>query len=234
MNHLNHHTSILLSTSTSGQEKDALTWLFSQVDQLKKLTNASPNLQPINQPGETITIEAIRSLSLDLAHFGLSDGLRVFILNTAENMTLPAQHALLKSLEEPPEQVQIILITEQPNQLLATIRSRCQHYTFPGDSLSSINTNEQPKYDLPQIMTMSYPDLISLAEQLKDRDQAKNWLKQQLAAWVTTVEADPNLNSVRALRALETAIRDLAQNGNVKLGLEHCFFTIKQLKTTHS
>ncbi len=50
---------------------------------------------------------------------------KVYIVNEAEKMTTQAQNALLKTLEEPPEYVVILLLTTNVNMLLSTIQSRC-------------------------------------------------------------------------------------------------------------
>lgn len=55
---------------------------------------------------------------------------KVFIIDEAELMDQYGQNALLKTLEEPPAQTYIILITSSEEQLLATIRSRCQRLGF--------------------------------------------------------------------------------------------------------
>jgi DNA polymerase-3 subunit delta' len=50
----------------------------------------------------------------------------VVIIHQAEKLTLPAQHAILKTLEEPPGNSQIYLVTTEPESLLSTILSRVQ------------------------------------------------------------------------------------------------------------
>ena len=55
---------------------------------------------------------------------------KVFIIDEAELLGPEAQNALLKTLEEPPANTYIILISSQPQRLFATIRSRCQHVPF--------------------------------------------------------------------------------------------------------
>ena len=51
---------------------------------------------------------------------------RVFIIEQAETMNRAAQNALLKTLEEPPSQTFLVLLTSAPDMLLPTVRSRCQ------------------------------------------------------------------------------------------------------------
>ena len=55
---------------------------------------------------------------------------RVFIIHEADRMRAPAQNHLLKTLEEPLGKSLFILITEHPQLLLPTIRSRCQRVRF--------------------------------------------------------------------------------------------------------
>ncbi|MDP7347864.1 MAG: hypothetical protein QF735_06515 [Phycisphaeraceae bacterium] len=55
---------------------------------------------------------------------------KVFIIDEAELLDAPGQNALLKTLEEPPAGTYIMLVTASEDQLLPTIRSRCQRVTF--------------------------------------------------------------------------------------------------------
>ena len=55
---------------------------------------------------------------------------RVFILQEADRMGIPAQNHFLKTLEEPPGNSLFMLLTEYPGLLLPTIRSRCQRVRF--------------------------------------------------------------------------------------------------------
>ena len=51
---------------------------------------------------------------------------KVFIIDEAERLDLPGQNALLKTLEEPPPETTLIMVTDRPDRLLPTIHSRCQ------------------------------------------------------------------------------------------------------------
>ncbi len=55
---------------------------------------------------------------------------RILVIDEAERMNLESANAFLKTLEEPPPQTLIILLAEQPQQLLETIVSRCQLIRF--------------------------------------------------------------------------------------------------------
>jgi DNA polymerase-3 subunit delta' len=55
---------------------------------------------------------------------------RVFIIDPADEMTLEAQDALLKTLEEPPSSATLVLVTAYPDTLRPTIQSRCRRLRF--------------------------------------------------------------------------------------------------------
>ncbi len=77
-----------------------------------------------------IDVDAVDSLNEMAALRPYEGDWRVFIVQDAERMNLPAQNHFLKTLEEPPGRSMFILLTEFPRMLLPTIRSRCQMVRF--------------------------------------------------------------------------------------------------------
>lgn len=71
-------------------------------------------------------IETIRALGQDLALTSQYGGYRIAVLDGVDGFTEGAANALLKTLEEPPPGVVLLLLTPWPGRLMATIRSRCQ------------------------------------------------------------------------------------------------------------
>lgn len=67
---------------------------------------------------------------------------RIFILDECHQLTTQAQNALLKIMEEPPLHVRFFLCTTDVHKILATIKTRCQHYAL----------NRVSETDLVQIM----------------------------------------------------------------------------------
>lgn len=78
----------------------------------------------------TLKIEQIRQLQHAISFHPFESRVKIIIIDNAHNMLPPAQNCLLKTLEEPPGESQLILITSQPHMLLPTIRSRCQIVPF--------------------------------------------------------------------------------------------------------
>jgi DNA polymerase-3 subunit delta' len=73
-----------------------------------------------------ILIDQIRALSESLTMSAAMGGARVGVILDAHRMNRNAYNALLKTLEEPPNNAWLVLVTDQPARLPATIRSRCQ------------------------------------------------------------------------------------------------------------
>ena len=76
--------------------------------------------------GSNLTIETVRRLRSSGALFPMESDRRILIIDDAETLLEPAQQALLKTLEEPPQGVTLMLLTDEPEILLETVRSRCQ------------------------------------------------------------------------------------------------------------
>lgn len=82
-----------------------------------KVTHEKPN---------AISVDDIRAqINNDVAIKPYSSPYKIYIMNEAEKMTVQAQNAILKTLEEPPEYAVILLLTSNVNSLLPTILSRC-------------------------------------------------------------------------------------------------------------
>jgi len=80
-----------------------------------------------------IRIDDIRdTVLLQMAQTTYEGGWRACVLVCAERMNEAAQNAILKTLEEPPAKSLLILLTEDPQQLLPTIASRCQKIRLGG------------------------------------------------------------------------------------------------------
>ena len=73
-----------------------------------------------------IVVEQIRGVGGFFAHTSAEGGWRIAIVDGAEEMNPNAANALLKILEEPPQQCLLLLVSHAPGRLLATIRSRCR------------------------------------------------------------------------------------------------------------
>ena len=87
---------------------------------------SSPDVFHVHPDPTTIGIGQIRNIIEFLSRKPLQSPHLVVVVHSADLLTLPAQNALLKTLEEPPPSVLIYLISPHPDALLPTILSRVQ------------------------------------------------------------------------------------------------------------
>ncbi len=89
---------------------------------------AAPLLIQRLEDKQMVSIEQVQELLRELSM--TSEKPRAIVIDDAHRMSEEAQNALLKTLEEPPANTTLLLVTSVPDKLLATIRSRCQTLFF--------------------------------------------------------------------------------------------------------
>ncbi len=89
-----------------------------------------PDIHVLNKEGDSIKIENVREMIRALNHTQFEGKRKVAIIDNAEALTIQAANALLKTLEEPPQNSNIILISSNPGQLPITLKSRCYPLRF--------------------------------------------------------------------------------------------------------
>lgn len=83
-------------------------------------------IRVVHEKPNSVSVDDIRTqVNNDVAVKPYSSPYKVYIISEAEKMTVQAQNAILKTLEEPPAYAVILLLTDNVNSLLPTILSRC-------------------------------------------------------------------------------------------------------------
>ena len=109
-----------------------------------------PDLQIIRPSGAWIKIDQIRELQKRIIYRPLEGVRKVYILTEAERMNLEAANCLLKTLEEPPADSVLILLTTNLDALLPTIRSRCQIIPFHPLVVSELAGHLMERFDIDE------------------------------------------------------------------------------------
>ena len=131
----------------------------------------NPDFQIIEPQGTSIKIEQIRELQKKVAEKPIISDKKIYIIDECDKMTKEAQNCLLKTLEEPPQYVIIILIGANESAILSTVKSRCSVIHFQNISDEEISTylkqnlNVEIKDDL---LLKACGGSIGKAIQLKD------------------------------------------------------------------
>ncbi len=87
------------------------------------------NIYP-EEEGKAIKVDQVRELIQKVSLTSHGQGYRVIIISPADALNINASNSLLKTLEEPPANTVLMLISDKPSKLMATIRSRTQMIRF--------------------------------------------------------------------------------------------------------
>lgn len=92
----------------------------------KVMENLHPDFITVDDPEKkTVTVDLIRQARADIYVQPNESDYKIYLFPRAQDMGLPGQNALLKVLEEPPKYGIFILLADNPDKLLPTVRSRC-------------------------------------------------------------------------------------------------------------
>lgn len=109
------------------------------LDEWRQLLNQQPygnlfdwyKLLGVDNKQGIIGVEEAMDIVKSLTLKSFEGGYKVMIIWMAEKMNIPSANKLLKLIEEPPEKTIFLLITEDEEQIINTIKSRCQVLHFP-------------------------------------------------------------------------------------------------------
>ncbi len=151
-------------------QPDALSQETIEGDEFKSVTGKKPSKQ--------ISVDQIRSMSDFFGMTAHQGGKRIVLIHPAEAMNTNAANALLKNLEEPPQDLLFILVSHKPQQLLPTILSRCQSFVLPApDAESAIGWLQDQGVSNPgeALAASGFSPLLALQldEQLGSKERAK-------------------------------------------------------------
>lgn len=163
-----------LFIGTEGIGKKLIAEEFAKMLLAVKDTENSPDFSIIEPDGNSIKIEQIRKFQKKVSEKPIISNKKVYIINDSDKMTVEAQNCLLKTLEEPPEFVTIILIGSNENSFLSTIKSRCMILHFEKISDEQIQKYLQDNHQTEinsKIMLEACQGSIGKALEIKDKQE---------------------------------------------------------------
>lgn len=181
----------------------------------------------------SLGIELVKKLQEKVFLKPLKSKTKAVIIAQAHLLTIPAQNALLKLLEEPPEHTLVFLLTESLDALLPTVRSRC----------TIITSKEKLPFILSKAEKQRLQDMVSewrkntigrslkLAEQLaKDKSETLQLLQKMIIAERENLFTHPSENQAHILMSLQETYKVLkTTNTNPRLALENLFFKLRMV-----
>jgi DNA polymerase-3 subunit delta' len=201
-------------------------------------------------PDDTrITILQARDLQNALRLGAHEGGRQVAIIAEAQWLTVNAQNALLRLLEEPPPATTLILVASHASSIIATIRSRSVRVRFPVDSDSRLRASDTPDSvaqiveKLDHLGSQSVGDLLDFAEQYRGGravaaeavteliDVSAQWLHEEVKECVARGE-DPATQALDAHHSLQQLRRDLiSRNANPQMVAERLLLGLRDVAT---
>ena len=122
----------------------------------KVMANTHPDFITIDDPErKTVPVDLIREARADIYIQPNEAEHKIYLFPRAQDMLIPSQNALLKVLEEPPSYGVFILLTDNPEKLLPTVRSRCVELALQPLSEGILRQNLSKTFPNAQMETIS-------------------------------------------------------------------------------
>jgi len=158
----------------------------------------------------SIGIEIIRNLEKKIALKPYKAKIKIVVIDEAEKLTLPAQNALLKTLEEPPASSLIILTAAKKDLLLPTIISRCQVIKLRQE----INL-EKNSLIFPDFRKKRVGERLKFATlHFSGKAEATNFCQQLLLKERDSFLSNPSLKKTKNIRYILNTLKLLESNVN--------------------
>jgi DNA polymerase-3 subunit delta' len=236
------HAFIFSGPGKTGKKTVALEWLAQILGTKLGEGSAHPDflfVAPLVDPktGKTageITVDQIRGLIRKLYLKPSIGKYKAALIDEAQAMNAEAQNALLKTLEEPPGDALIILITPDSRRLLATIRSRCQKLRFNfvaqkdleilAKDLVSRNGNKLDEELMAEAVKISFGRPGRLAGFIADPERIKKWQASE-KEFVRVIKSDLPEKFIYSAKIVES------ENISETLEIWQAYFRNLMLKT---
>ena len=179
-----------------------------------------------------INVEEAEEIVKKLQLKSYEGGFKVMIIWMAEKMNAAASNKLLKLIEEPPQKTVFILVTEDEEQLLNTITSRCQTLHFPllseQDIANSLVVNYQLTENEASKIAHQSEGNYNKALELLNNDASDLVFEEWFVAWVRTAfRAKGNVAVVQQLIAWSDTISKTGRETQKRF-LEYCLQFFRQ------
>ncbi|WP_445748094.1 DNA polymerase III subunit [Polaribacter sp.] len=179
-----------------------------------------------------INVEESEEIVKKLQLKSYEGGFKVMIIWMAEKMHTSAANKLLKLIEEPPQKTIFLLIVEDEEQLLSTIKSRCQALYFPvlseRDIANSLVVNYQLSENEASNIAHQAEGNYNKALQLMQNDSSDLVFEEWFVAWVRTAfRAKGNVTVVQQLIAWSDTISKTGRETQKRF-LEYCLQFFRQ------
>lgn len=177
----------------------------------KVMDGNHPDFITVDDPEKkTVTVDLIRQARADIYVQPNESDYKIYLFPRAQDMGLPGQNALLKVLEEPPKYGIFLLLTDNPDKLLPTVRSRCTELKM--QALPEGLLRQQLRRDFPQAAEADLSAAIQRSGgflgQAKQLLESGDGVPPQTESFVRAFAGKDSLGLVQTLVPMEKWKRD--------------------------
>lgn len=165
---------------------------------------------------KSVGIQIIKELGAGFLQKPYEAPYKVIVFLNAETLTAEAQNALLKSLEEPPPNTQLILVANKQEGLLPTILSRCVVHILAHTKNDVVETALFETFCALPLKDK----LLEIEKTGTDRQKARQWCTELLLSAKKQLEQTPKTSTLAAVQLIAKTLDRLEKNVNVHLALE--------------
>lgn len=171
----------------------------------RQLSHHHPDAEVRKKKAQDLSIDVIRHFAIERVGLRPRQGrAKVFILREAERLSDQAQNALLKTLEEPPADTYLVLLTTAMDRMLPTTRSRCQQVRFgllPADYVADRLRCLRPNADQDAVQYLARRSGGSIGQALVQFDDGIHPMKARWGRQLVSLVSRPPGFSAHALAA---------------------------------
>lgn len=191
------------------------------------------NLLVIEPEGKEIKIKDIMMIKNIYSTIPINDKFNIYIIKSAEKLNISSANKILKFLEEPEKFVIGFLITETANNVISTIRSRCQIFKLTAEENGITNLEEDINYFLELFYVNNFEQEIYIKKNYakKDRGILIDILEQVLNRCEKILNEKDEIIEAKELSRkvmiLDNILRMLKSNVNIELVLDKLFIELR-------
>jgi DNA polymerase III delta prime subunit len=176
---------------------------------------------------QKLGVEAAKKIREHLSLKPYSAKGRVVVMESAHNLTLDAQNALLKTLEEPPESAMLLLGAETDKTFLPTVLSRCEIVrigeseklkTYNSDLAGRRHVTPEVEDRIEKLIESSVEERFAFVEKLEERQE---FLESLIGFYRQSLALQPGVGKLNIMKILLEAEEWARANGNVRAILEY-------------
>lgn len=172
--------------------------------------------------------EIVKALALK----SYNGGYKIMIIWMADKMNTACSNKLLKLIEEPPEKTLFLLIAEDEEQIIQTIRSRCQILRFPplaeADIVQELTQNAGLEEQVAKKIAIRSNGSFAVAQNLLQEDAGEEQFEQLFISWVRSAfKAKGNKASILDLLAWSDEVAGMGRETQ-KSFLHYCLGFFRQ------